>query len=85
MLSEKRIKEAETNVKNYLKEGMVKKTDFNSKIFDILRNNAKESLSVANFLYQNNKSSLLDNCCFLLFNVLYRKCLIVQIRLQNRR
>jgi uncharacterized protein (UPF0332 family) len=58
MLSEKRIKEAETNVKSYLKEGLIKKTEFNQNIFNILKRNAQESLNVANFLNENNKSSL---------------------------
>jgi len=58
MLSEKRIKEAEINVKSYLNEGLLKKSEFNPKIFNILKNNAKESLNVANFLHKNKKSSL---------------------------
>jgi uncharacterized protein (UPF0332 family) len=58
MLSEKRIKEAESNVKSYLEEGLLSKTEFSSKIFDILKKNAQESLNVANFLSKNNKSSL---------------------------
>lgn len=58
MLSEKRIKEAEINVKSYLNEGLLTKTKFIPKVFAILKNNAKESLSVANFLYKNKKSSL---------------------------
>jgi len=58
MLSEKRIKEAETNVKSYLKEGLIKKTEFNQNIFNILKRNAQESLNVANFLNENNKLSL---------------------------
>jgi len=37
MLSEKRIKEAETNVKLYLKEGLIKKAEFNINIFNILK------------------------------------------------
>lgn len=58
MLNEKRIKEAEMNVKTYLKEGLLKKSEFDLKIFNILRNNALESLSIANFLHKNKKSSL---------------------------
>ena len=58
MLSEKRIKEAESNVKSYLEEGLLRKTEFNSQIFNILRKNAQESLTVANFLNENKKSSL---------------------------
>ncbi|GIU68819.1 MAG: hypothetical protein KatS3mg002_0055 [Candidatus Woesearchaeota archaeon] len=58
MLSEKRIKEAESNVNKYLKEGLLKKSDFNKQILDILKKNADESLEVAIFLNKNNKSSL---------------------------
>ena len=58
MLDEKRIKEAESNVKSYLDEGLLKKSEFNSRIYDILRKNAQESLNVANFLYKNKKSYL---------------------------
>jgi len=58
MLSEKRIKEAEANVKSYLNDGLLTRTEFIPGIFNILKNNARQSLSVANFLYKNNKSSL---------------------------
>jgi len=58
MLSERRIREAERNLKNYVKEGLLSKVQFNPKIFNILRKNADESLEIANFLRENNKSSL---------------------------
>ncbi len=59
MLNEKRIKEAESNVRSYLKEGLLRKIAlFNKNIFKILRRNAYESLDIANFLYKNKKSSL---------------------------
>ena len=58
MLDEKRIKEAESNVKTYLTEGILRKTSFNQNIFQILKKNAQESLDIANFLYKNRKSSL---------------------------
>lgn len=58
MLGEKRIKESEANVRTYLDEGLLKKSEFNSLIFNVLRKNAQESLSVANFLEQNNRSNL---------------------------
>jgi len=54
----KRVKEAETNVNSYLNDGLLTKTEFILKVFNILKNNAQESLSVANFLYKNKKSSL---------------------------
>ncbi len=58
MLTEKRIKEAETNVKIYLEEKLLTKSQFDKKIFDILLQNAKESLETAGFLLKNKKSDL---------------------------
>jgi uncharacterized protein (UPF0332 family) len=58
MLSEKRIKEAEVNVNNYLKEGLLRKSEFNENIYNILKRNAQESLETASFLYNNKKSNL---------------------------
>ena len=58
MLNDKRIKEAETNVKSYLNDGLIVRTELNPYVFSILKNNAQESLSVANFLYKNKRSSL---------------------------
>ena len=58
MLDEKRIKEAETGVKLYLDEGLLRKSEFNAGIFGILRKNSRESLEVASFLYKSEKSGL---------------------------
>ena len=58
MLNEKRIKEAELNVRSYLNEGLLVKTELIPNVFNILKKNAQESLNVANFLYKNKKSSL---------------------------
>lgn len=58
MLSKKRIKEAETNVKLYLAEGLLFKKDFDMGVFKVMYKNAKDSLEVANFLMQNKKSDL---------------------------
>ena len=58
MLNEKRIKEAETNIKSYLSEGLLKKEQFNSIVFNVLINNSKESIETANFLSSNKKSNL---------------------------
>ena len=53
MLSEKRIKEAENNVRNYLTEGLLKKdsSPITKKIFI---KNAKESLKAAKIMLDNN-------------------------------
>ena len=58
MLNEKRIKEAEANVKSYLSEGLIKKEQFNSIVFNILINNSNESIETATFLSSNKKSNL---------------------------
>lgn len=58
MLNEKRIKEAEANVKSYLSEGLIKKEQFNSIVFNILMNNSNESAETATFLSNNKKSNL---------------------------
>ena len=47
MLDTNRIKEAERNVKSYLEEGLLRKTAPNKPVLDILLQNAKESLRVA--------------------------------------
>jgi len=58
MLDEKRIKEAEVNVKSYLSEGLMKKEQFNSIVFNVLMNNSNESIETAIFLSNNKKSNL---------------------------
>ncbi len=58
MLDDKRKKEAEVNVRSYLEEGLLRKSDFNENVFHILKKNAMDSLDIANFLYANNKSNL---------------------------
>lgn len=58
MLSEKRIKEAEHNIRSYLRDGLLKKEHFKEIVYRVLRKNAEESLSLAEFLAQNKKSDL---------------------------
>jgi uncharacterized protein (UPF0332 family) len=58
MLNEQRIKEAEQNVKSYLEEGLLKKERFKKEIYAIFLKNAQESLDIAEFLFQHNKSDL---------------------------
>ncbi len=58
MLSKKRVQEAEINVRSYLNDSLLTKTEFLPKVFKILKKDALESLNVANFLYKNKKSSL---------------------------
>ena len=55
----KRIKQAESNFKNYLNEGKIKKIDkFDNLIYETYLRNARESLNVANQLFENKTSSL---------------------------
>lgn len=63
MLADKRIKEAESNVKSYLDEGLLKKTAINEQIMNILLRNAKESLRVAEEVHQKNLSELWTIVC----------------------
>ena len=58
MLNEKRIREAESNVKAYISEGLLKKISADKHIMTILLRNAKESLRVAEEIYQKNLSEL---------------------------
>ncbi|MEK6906855.1 MAG: hypothetical protein AABW81_04515 [Nanoarchaeota archaeon] len=58
MLDKRRIKEAEANVKSYLSEGLIKKSLTNKKVVDILLKNSRESLIVAEEIYQKNLSDL---------------------------
>ncbi len=58
MLDEKRIEEAEKNVRKYLEESLLKKESFQKSIYTILHKNAQDSLDIAHFLLQNNKSDL---------------------------
>lgn len=58
MLDKDRLKEAETNVRSYLDEGLLKKVEFDKQILNILLKNGKESLRVAEETYQNTISDL---------------------------
>ena len=58
MLSEKRIKEAQSSVKSYLDEGLLVKQPSQEKVFKILLDNSNESLETADFLFKKNKSRL---------------------------
>jgi len=58
MLNEKRIKEAESGVKSYLSEGLLKEEQFNSLVFNVLMANSNESIETATFLSSNKKSNL---------------------------
>ncbi len=58
-MDEKRIKKAESNFRTYLQDGKVNRvTEFNSLIYETYLRNARESLNVANQLFQNKSSSL---------------------------
>ena len=57
-MDEERIKQAENNFRNYLNDGKIKKANFNNLIYETYLRNARESLNVANQLFQNKTSSL---------------------------
>ena len=58
-MDEKRIKQAENNFKVYLAEGNIKKIPkIDSLIYDTYLRNARESLNVANQLFESKTSSL---------------------------
>jgi len=58
MLDKKRIAEAESNVRSYLAEGLLKKAQTMDEVLRILLTNAKESLLVAEEVYQKKISDL---------------------------
>ncbi len=58
MLDSNRIKEAESNVRSYLDEGLLKKAPLELNVLNILLRNAKESLRVAEEVHQKNLSEL---------------------------
>lgn len=45
MLSDKRIEEAEKNVRSYIEEGLLKKFEFDKNIFEVFMSKGKESLN----------------------------------------
>ena len=59
MLDKKRILESEKNMRNYLEEGLIKRKTFDKNIFRIFMRNSRESLYVANLLYEKNISSFI--------------------------
>jgi len=58
MLSKKRIKEAESNFKSYLTEGLIKKEKFRKQVFDTYMKNYQESIRLLNFIDKNKISYL---------------------------
>ncbi len=63
MLDEKRVKEAENNVRSYFGEGLLKKANADKKIIAIFLQNAKESLIVAEEINQKGLSDLWTIVC----------------------
>lgn len=58
MLTKKRILEAENNLRIYFQDDLIKKEKFKSIVFNVLLNNANDSLRTAQFLSKNEKSDL---------------------------
>lgn len=64
MLDEKRIKEAEINVKIYLKDGLISKVkEKNIEIINIYIKNARESIKMSNLAINENVSFLWGIVC----------------------
>lgn len=64
MSDKKRIEESKRNVESYLEEGLLlKNKEFNQKIFQVLTNNAKESLKIADLLMRDEHSFLWTIVC----------------------
>jgi len=79
MLTPERIKEAESNVRNYLAEGLLKKKNNNEKIITILLKNAKESLRVADEAHKNNLSELWTIVCSYYSMYYYANAVILKL------
>ena len=58
MLDEKRIKEAEQNLRIYWADNLIKKSAFQEIVFSVLKRNSKDSLEIAELLNQQKKSDL---------------------------
>lgn len=59
MLDEKRIKEAESDMRTYLEQGLLRKTDkIDQNILLIFRKNSEESLKTADLLFKGKHSNL---------------------------
>lgn len=58
MLDRDRVKEAESNVRSYLEEGLLKKAAANKQVMAVLMGNSKESLRVAEEVRRRNFSEL---------------------------
>jgi len=58
MLSKERIKEAETNVRNYLNESLLKKESVNPDALKVLLRNSQESIASAEKLNSERISDL---------------------------
>lgn len=64
MLGEKRISEAENNVKTYLEDGLVRKiARYEENVFNTFKRNCEDSLRVANLLFEGKHSYLWTVVC----------------------
>ncbi len=57
-MDEKRVKIAENNFRNYLRDGLIRKEVFREIVYQTYLKNATESLIVANEIFKNKTSSL---------------------------
>ncbi len=64
MLNEKNIKEAQGNIRNYLRDGLLKKSEIvDRNILETYRKNSEESLRIADHLFKENMSYLWAIVC----------------------
>ncbi len=79
MLDTKRIKEAETNVQSYLADGLLKKAVLDKQVMNIFERNAKESLRVAEEVFQKNFSELWVIVCSYYAMFYYANAVLLKI------
>jgi len=79
MLDERKVKEAEENVRSYLNEGLLKKAGGNKQIESIFLRNGKESIRVAEEIYQKNLSDLWVIVCSYYSMYYYSNAVLVRL------
>ncbi len=79
MLNKDRIKEAESNVRSYVAEGLLKKTVEDKQIINILTRNAKESLRLAEESHQKKISELWTIVCSYYSMYYYANAVLIKL------
>ena len=79
MLDKDRIKKAQDNARSYLEEGLLKKTTANKQVMKIFLRNSKESLRVAEEVYQKDLSELWVIVCSYYSMYYYANAVLLQL------